>query len=305
MPNTVSILSLPPAGTVPQLREEVPDWAIPSYAPPGLEPQERETKLVKIEISPVLRPDVSKLHLMVRLSLLPTGLRQRLEEILMVPADRLRLFNMAGELLHENLGIPEEIKVHDMWEKHAVVYDILDIAMDDDPHTRFMVKIDQTWTNDQLVSHLSKIMSKDERQLRLSDLAGAPWRYPDDRHRTSTIMVKVVPQPVTQVDLLGSMGDLRGGAGTVSTTQTFHATMENGGTLHEPGHDVENEGYGGTEDGEVHVDELGPEGDLTRLVMTIEIVELRSEIREACMVIETMLGQQRLPGVDSMRPQER
>ena len=41
-PNTVAILSLPPAATAPEVREEVPKWAIPSYAPPGLHPQERE-----------------------------------------------------------------------------------------------------------------------------------------------------------------------------------------------------------------------------------------------------------------------
>ena len=84
-PNTASILSLPPAATVPEVREEMPDWAIPSYALPGLLPQEKEARLVKIEISPVLRTDVATLQMMVRASLLPQGLRQRLAEILLVP----------------------------------------------------------------------------------------------------------------------------------------------------------------------------------------------------------------------------
>ena len=227
-PNTVSILSLPPAATVPELREEVPEWAIPAYAAPGLHPAERETKVVKLEISPILRTDVSLLHLTVRTSLTPCGLRQRLEEILMVPADRLRVTNDQDQALSEHRGLPDEVKVYDMFEKHATVYDVLDIIVEGSPQRRFMIKVDQTWTHDDVVLHLATIMQKEQSQVKLLDMTGIPWKYPEDARRTSTVVLRLDPTHVPQVDLLGTIGELRGGAKTVSSTQSFHGNGNHG-----------------------------------------------------------------------------
>ena len=128
MPNIVSILSLPPAAIVPELREEVPEWAIPANAPPGLTMQEKEFRMLHIQASPTLRTDMSGLTMAVRTTLLPQGLRQRLSEILLIPADRLKPMNNIGECLQEHLVVPHEVEVRDMWEKHAAVCDILDVS---------------------------------------------------------------------------------------------------------------------------------------------------------------------------------
>ena len=218
---TPCLFSLPPAATVPELREEMPEWAIPTYAPPGLHPQEREVRMVKVQVSSVLRTDVSALQMMVRVSLLPQGLRQRLAEILLVPEDRLKLFNAGGELLQEDMGIPDEVYVHDMWERHSAVYDILDVVSGETDQVRFMIQIDQTWTQEHLLSHPARILSKHPTQLALTDMNDRPWLYPEYRLQTSTIKVKIAPLYVDQYDLLGSMVDQRGGARTVSPTQPF------------------------------------------------------------------------------------
>ena len=231
-PNTVAILLLPPAAITPVVKEEVPDWAIPTYPPPGLHPPDKDARLVRVQISPVIRTDVTALQMMVRTSLLPQGLRQRLAEILLVPDDRLKPLSSTGEPLQEELGIPDEIHVQDVWEKHAVVYDILDIVIGDTEQTRFIVKIDQTWTHDQLLAHLAKILSKNETQLQLLTLNGNTWHYPEDRQHTCTVLVKVMPTPVMQIDLLGSLTEPRGGARTPSPTLPY------------PGHDQEADVHG-------------------------------------------------------------
>ena len=114
----------------------------------------------------------------------------------LVPEDRLKLLNSSGDVVKEHLGLPEEIKVHDMWERHAVVYDILEIVIGYQMQTRFVVKIDQTWTHEQPLTHLAKIPTKNVSQLDIVDMSGTPWHYPEDRQLTSTLVVRVRPFPV-------------------------------------------------------------------------------------------------------------
>ena len=92
-PNTVSILSLPPAALTPEVREEVPEWAMPSGAPPGLDPpEEKEVKIVKVEVAPSLRTDILALKLSVRASLSLDGFRSRLAGILQVSTSWVTLY---------------------------------------------------------------------------------------------------------------------------------------------------------------------------------------------------------------------
>ena len=171
-PNTVSILSLPPA--VPQLevREEVPEWAIPINAPPGLLPQERDAKVVKVQVCPTLRTDVSALALVVRVTMLPEGLRHRLAEILLLPVERFKLLNVVGEPLPEDTGIPDEVQVRDTWHKYTSVHDILDVSIAGQDQASFILKIDQTWTHGQIAHRIAKILDKPKETIELLDLTG-------------------------------------------------------------------------------------------------------------------------------------
>ena len=165
MPNTVSILSLPPAATTMEVAEEVPAWAIPLNAPPGLLPQEKDAKVVKVQVSPTLRTDVSALTMVVRTTLLPQGMRQRLSEILLIPPERLTLHDVVGDTLKEHLGLPDEVHVRDAWQKHTAVYDILDVSIAGQDRATFNLKIDQTWTHGQLLRHLAKVVDKHDELL--------------------------------------------------------------------------------------------------------------------------------------------
>ena len=286
MPNTVSILSLPPAATTIEVAEEVPAWAIPINAPPGLLPQEKDAKIAKEQVSPTLRTDVSALAMVVRTTLLPQGLRQRLSEILLIPAERLTLHDVVGDSLKEHLGLPDEVQVRDAWQKHTAVYDILDVSIAGQDRATFNLKIDQTWTHGQLVRHPAKIVDKHDELLETLDLTGKPWRYPEDRVRTSTIVVRTLPPSVHQVDLLGYMGEQRGGARTISTTMPCTGEGEDGDETANP--DLVEE----HEDTEEHAHPEEGEGN-EEAVVHEENEALRNDIRDISNGIMHVLDMER------------
>ena len=190
LPNTVSILTLPPAATTAEVREEIPDWAIPSRAPPGLSLDEDPTYSVKVDVSPSLRTDISFLTISVRTSLTVQAFKQRLAAILQVVPERLRICS-SGEQVRDHLAIHTEVSVHDQWERELAAYDVLDVIMDGDPQPRLPIRGDQLWTHEQLITYIARVMGKSVLQIRVTDQQGNLWRYPDDKARTSTVLVNV------------------------------------------------------------------------------------------------------------------
>ena len=223
--NTVSILSLPPAATVAEVREETPEWALPTRAPPGLTNERDSMHIVNIDVSPTLRTDIVSLRLTIRSDLEVSAFRQRVAAILQVPGERLLLQNQMGDVLPEHLGVPTYVQANDQWARDSAVYDMLHVTVEGVQHVKFVVMADPIWVHQQLVDHVAKILGKDPQQVHITDVNGALWRYPEDRLRTSTLTVTLTDLPVDQVDLLGYLAEQRGGARTVSTTQAYQTSM--------------------------------------------------------------------------------
>ena len=226
VPNTVSILSLPPASPTVQVIEEIPEWAN-ARLPPGLPlPEAEDVHVVKVHISPILRTDVVSINLSVRTSLQTSAMRQRLATILQTDEHRIRIVSLEGQPLPLHLATPTEIKVQDVWERDEVHYDVMDVMVRGEEQVKFVIRVDQLWTHAQLVQYLAKILSKSPLHLFLTDAQGTLWHYPEDRRRTTSIVVTFTQPAAPQLDLLGSVEDHRGGARTLSPTLPFPGREE-------------------------------------------------------------------------------
>ena len=169
--------------------------------------------VVKIDVSPNVRTDIVSLNMSLRTSITPQALRNRVSGVLQMPQDRLRIYNTMGELVPEHLAVPSHVRVQDAWERVSATYDVLDVKIDNADQLNFILKVDQLWDHQTLVAYIAKILGKTSAQIHLTDAQGAVWHYPEDR-------LSVTPL-VQQIDLLSGMGDQRGGARTVSTTQAY------------------------------------------------------------------------------------
>ena len=77
------------------------------------------------------------------------------------------------------------------------------------PSSSFLLKVDQLWTHRQVLIVLSGILSVPITKLHVTDFSGNIWLYPQDRARSTTIIVHTVP--VTQPQVPTQVPTHRGG----------------------------------------------------------------------------------------------
>ena len=133
--------------------------------------------------------------------------------MLSVPPDRLKITDMDNNELMLHLAIPKSLRVHDRWSAETVTYDVMEVYIPPvGPDSLFVLRVSQLWTHDYLMDKLASITRVAPNDIALTDMHGNPWRYPDSRLSTMSVMMRVRKE---QAQDLASQ---RGGAHCVYNT---------------------------------------------------------------------------------------